>query len=415
MEIFANDARFEVAIVSTYDYQIQQATNIPLSAVRKRERSAEQNSWHVGSTTFQKTTPFVRWPIIKPTFAVLARGAKLIDEILDAIQDYRTLKAAFRQFSPQVIFLQTLLYPSYLAYFLPRDAPVMITFWNGDLTWAAKWRGIEKLFKKWIVRHGIKIASAITVNSRTALDACLRLGAPAAKTNLIYYPGVDLERFTPGSKAEARKSLGLIASKVVLCPRGFGGYLNSDVIIEAAARVRRQYPDSIFLFLSDVGGKEQWVGHVRRARELGIEQALRWDGRVSWEKMPLYYHAADVMVSISSHDSLPNCMLEAMACGVPLVMGDIPQIREWVTDSINGYLAPPRDPEAVAEKITRIFEDGDQLVATFVKQCRERVIRDANSVRSAELVKTITYRLAITGRRGPLVQPDVACLGSRKK
>lgn len=42
--------------------------------------------------------------------------------------------------------------------------------------------------------------------------------------------------------------------------------------------------------------------------------------------MPDYYACADVMVSISSHDSLPNCMLEAMACGIPVVMGDIPQI-----------------------------------------------------------------------------------------
>src|SRR5687768_18412964 len=71
--------------------------------------------------------------------------------------------------------------------------------------------------------------------------------------------------------------------------------------------------------------------------------------------MPLYYRAADVMVSPSSNDSLPNCMLEAMACGVPVVMGDIPQIREWVRHDDNGLLTPPRDTQLLANAVLRIL------------------------------------------------------------
>ena len=97
--------------------------------------------------------------------------------------------------------------------------------------------------------------------------------------------------------------------------------------------------------------------HQLRTHNLDIEKNFRWDGQVPFDMMPIYYCAADVMVSIASNDSLPNCMLEAMACGIPVIMGDIPQIREWVNDGVNGFLVPPRDPIALSESILKVFEN----------------------------------------------------------
>ena len=87
---------------------------------------------------------------------------------------------------------------------------------------------------------------------------------------------------------------------------------------------------------------------------------------------------ADVMVSVSSNDSLPNCMLETMACGVPVMMSDIPQIHEWIVDGVNGYLCSPRDPDVLTEKIRNIFKNENNVVVTFVKQNLIRVSQDAN-------------------------------------
>ena len=61
-------------------------------------------------------------------------------------------------------------------------------------------------------------------------------------------------------------------------------------------------------------------------------------------------------------------MLEAMACGIPVVMGDIPQIWEWVEDGVNGFLSPTRDPNPLADKIVRAFEATAQVISKFAAQ-----------------------------------------------
>ncbi|TFG55952.1 MAG: glycosyltransferase, partial [Deltaproteobacteria bacterium] len=240
----------------------------------------------------------------------------------------------------------------------------------------------------------IRRAAAITVNSCSADDKCLGFGASAERVRLVRYPGVDRERFRPMARDEARRALGISAGKVILCPRGLGGYLNSDVIVEAAAGVAREWPDALFLFVSGVGGEAERENHRQMARSLGIEKNCRFDGQVPWEAMPTYYGASDAMVSISSNDSLPNCMMEAMACGVPVILGDISQLREWIDDGINGFLVPPREPSTLAERILRILRDVDGSVAGFSSRNLDLVAREFDSASNGREVKDLVRRVA---------------------
>lgn len=388
IELFATDRSFDIAVASTHQYGFADAWNIPLTgAVPETEEVACPDDGgpagrvrRAGRAVLQRVTAPARRFVGRRT---------LLGEIVRSLRDIRILREAARTFRPDIVFLQTLLYPCYLAYFLPRHLSVIVTFWNGDVTWWAQWNGIERRFKKRIVLHGVRRARAITVNSQTARDACLRYGAAPDKVHLIRYPGVDLTRFRRSSKEEARKRLGIRARRTVLCPRGLGGFLNSDVIVEAAVHVVGNYPETLFLFLSGNGGEVEREKHALRAVALGIDGHCRWEGQVPWESMPLYYSASDVMVSVSQNDSLPNCMLEAMACGVPLVMGDIPQIREWVSDGDNGLLVPPRDPAALAEGILRIFVNTDDLTGRFAEKNLEIVRREFDARRNVESIKKL--------------------------
>jgi glycosyltransferase involved in cell wall biosynthesis len=272
---------------------------------------------------------------------------------------------------------------------------MLVTFWNGDVTHYAKWTGIEMILKKCIVTYGVRRADAITVNSRWALEKCQEHGASPRKTRLIRYPGVDLSRFRPGHQDVARKRLKISASPVVLCPRGLGSFFNSDVIIEAAAQVVHHFPDVLFLFISGVGGQEEWRRHMKRARDLEISENVRWDGQVPWEEMPGYYQSANVVVSILNNDSMPNCMIEAMACGVPVVLSDTPPYREWVTNGVNGFLCPSRDSVACASRIVEILRDPDGLVARFSAINQETIGREANSKINCEKIKTLVRSLAL--------------------
>jgi glycosyltransferase involved in cell wall biosynthesis len=402
IQIFVDDPAFQVAVVSTFDYAFPNAMNVKLSGA----------SINPSSSSAGAPRRFLRsWlsPALKEKLVPIRTLLGLGSEVLSAWRDFMTLRETVDGFRPDVVFLQTLQYPSYLAYGLSGSTPTVITFWNGDVTYYAKWTGLEMLAKRRLVLHGITRATAITVNSKTAFEKCLEHGATADKLHLIRYPGADLTRFKPGSREGAGQKIAVSAQKVVLCPRGLGSFFNSDVIVEAAAHVIRQVPSVLFLFISGVGGQAEWERHVARGQELGFANNLRWDGQVAWEDMPAYYQCADTMVSIKTNDSMPNCMIEAMACGVPVIMSNTPQNREWVVDGTNGFLCQPRDPVECAAKILRVLQDDGNLAKQFASINLSRVASEANSAVNSERIKQLVKDLVPDKESARSKQHSITC------
>ncbi len=384
-QLFIDDPRFEVTVVSTHDYAFANANNVLLTAAKRAPVIATNAGKRPSSLLPAPVRAFARQ---------LLNLLGLASELRTMARDLATLRETVRQVRPDALLLQTLQYPSFLAYRLPREIPMAVTFWNGDLTYFAKWTGVEMLTKKRLVMHGLRRVNAITVNSRTALDAAVSLGAAADKITLVRYPGADLELFYPHPKDQARERLRIGARHVVLCPRGLGTFFNSDIIVEAAAKMISRHPDTLLLFISGVGGREEWERHIKLADRLGIAEKMRWDGQIPWEDMPWYYCAADVMVSVKTADSCPNCMIEAMACGTPVVMSDTPQNREWIEDGTNGFLCPPRDPGVIADRILKLLDGQHDLVERFARICLDKVRRDANSAINVTRIKDLVAGLA---------------------
>jgi glycosyltransferase involved in cell wall biosynthesis len=75
-------------------------------------------------------------------------------------------------------------------------------------------------------------------------------------------------------------------------------------------------------------------------------------------------------------------------------MGDIPQLREWVTDGVNGLLAPPRDSTAVSHALLRLLDDNGSLVMEFVRYNLALVDREVDSRKSSLLVKQLVHDMA---------------------
>jgi glycosyltransferase involved in cell wall biosynthesis len=425
IQIFTDNPDFNVVVASTHDYNFENAQNILLTGSHTQKT---ETRWG-----FSESLQLVKQGRLKDALRNLKEQAvnvkillhglyilllsdllselkirnlfrkeirsfytspEVIIEIDKSIKDIKILKFTTKQFDPDIIFLQTLLYPCYLSYFLPKSVPVITTFWNGDVLWWAQWTGIEALLKKHLVRYGVQRSQAVTVNSQAALNTCIGYGSQREEIHLIRYPGVDLNLFEGISKEEARRKLGIKFQKVVFLPRGLGGYLNSDIIVESAATVLDKYPSTLFLFVSDVGGEKELSKHQARTRELGIEGNFRWDGQVPWEEMATYYSSSDVMVSLSSNDSLPNCMLEAMACGVPVIMGDIPQIREVFAHGAKGFLVPPRDPKALSDSILEVFEGSGGKIMSFCAENLDLVRSEFDSKKSAQHIKHIVQQTA---------------------
>lgn len=377
ISIFANDENFDVALVSNHKYQIE---NTKLFFLEKNELIFSEKLITLGF--------FIVSFIPAVFFGIKPK------EILNTISDLIIARRYVNDFCPDVIFLQTLLYPNYLALMLMKKTPLVITFWNGDVIWWAKWTGIERAFKKIIVEYGVKNASLITVNSSEAYGCCIAYGADQENIQLIRYPGVDREKFSPGVKSREAAIFFNDGGRVVFCPRGIGEYLNSENIIRSIPAVLKEYPKSKFIFLYSNESHKLWEEHLKLAESLGVGQNIVGMSKVDWVQMPNMYRDADLMVSISSNDSLPNCMMEAMACGVPIVMGDIPPIREWVLDGVNGFCVDPQDPKKLAVKIVQTLKN-QGLVESFIEYNLALVATNFDSAVNNQKIKNAVLASAL--------------------
>ena len=395
IEIFSKDPRYNVNIFSNFNYNFENANNV---TIRPARLVLGKNIGNKTSTVGKKYFNFtIKLKIITKKW-FLIRYYKFLKEFLKELineySDFNLLKKTISKNKPDIIFLQTLLFPCYLALFLNKKYPLIITFWNGDLIWQAKYNMIEEFFKERITNFGIKKAKAITVNSKSAYDICRSKGVDSNKLNYIIYPGVDTELFRSIDKNKSRKLLNLKQDeKIILWPRGLGDYINSEIFIKACSLVIKKINNLKIIILSSVGDSIELEKHKSMTEEMKINQNFLFIGQVSFEKMPYYYNVADVLVSLSSNDSLPNVMLEAMACGIPVLMSDIPQIREWIKDLYNGYLVNITNKEEIAEKIMSVLLDKFNINKIIVLRNYDLVDKNFSSKNNKELIKELVNKV----------------------
>jgi glycosyltransferase involved in cell wall biosynthesis len=163
--------------------------------------------------------------------------------------------------------------------------------------------------------------------------------------------GVDLTIFTPGSKREARASLGLSQTETILLfvanaarSNVFKDYRTVEqMAMRTAAGYRR---GKITLLV--VGEKGQPISFDNgEIRFLGYQREQKI--------MTKYYQAADVYVHAAMSDTFPNTVLEALACGLPVVATAIDGIPEQIDDGRSGFLVPPKDPETMSGRVIQLL------------------------------------------------------------
>jgi glycosyltransferase involved in cell wall biosynthesis len=159
--------------------------------------------------------------------------------------------------------------------------------------------------------------------------------------------GLDLERFSPGDKTAARRALGLDHDgPLIVSVRGLEPLYNPELLLEAFALVRRHQPGARLLLKSPDERVPPRVSSV--IERLGLGQAVAVLGNLPVERMPDVYRSADVVVSIPSSDSSPRSVWEALACGRPVVVSDLPWAREELEHGRNALLTRLESTEVAA-------------------------------------------------------------------
>ncbi len=139
--------------------------------------------------------------------------------------------------------------------------------------------------------------------------------------------GLDLKAFAPGSPEAAREALGIpVKGPLVVGIRGLSRIYNPELLLEAFARVHDGDPRARLLLKHPQPEAPAFVASA--IHRLGLGDAVTVLGNVPQERLSDVYRAADVVVSIASSDSSPRSVWEALACGRPVVVSDLPWARD---------------------------------------------------------------------------------------
>ena len=184
-------------------------------------------------------------------------------------------------------------------------------------------------------------------------------GADAGKVSIIP-PGVDLRRFRPIDKKEAKRCVGIPCGDFNIM---FAGRIEPlkgiDTLIRAMALLKERYPAVVENTCVAIIGGDPWadspdaeMARLQALRQdLGIHDVVVFLGAKDQNVLPCYYAAAEMVVMPSHYESFGMVALEAMAMGRPVIASEVGGLAFLVQDGLTGYHVPSRDPEALAERL----------------------------------------------------------------
>jgi len=218
---------------------------------------------------------------------------------------------------------------------------------------------------RWAYYHAVRLMegralgklSAIICNSRHTRDVLAQAyGLPLDRLTVIY-KSIDVSRyhFRPQpAEPDGRR---------VLFVGGNVQRKGLPTLIRAAPAVLQAYPQTEFMVVGDNQNLDAMKNLCRRE---AVADSFRFLGWQSHDEIQEHYGRAAVFVMPSLIEAFGIVFLEAMACGVPVIGGNVGGTRELIQDGVNGLLVEPRDHRSLALKIVSLFADEER---------RQRLIR----------------------------------------
>ncbi len=190
-------------------------------------------------------------------------------------------------------------------------------------------------------------AGAVVAVSSALKARLIEYGVDAARTHVLRN-GVDTDVFRPVPVADARASLGLGAGAVFASVGNLVAAKGHDLVIEAVATI----PGATLVIVGD-GPERQRL--AERARALGVSQRVRFLAVRPQRDLAVVYSAVDALVLASTREGWPNVVLEAIACGTPVIATPVGGVPEIIANSVVGTIVDERSPLALASAMTRVL------------------------------------------------------------
>ncbi len=281
---------------------------------------------------------------------VLWEGGKRAFRWRDVPRYVRSLRKVIKRIQPDVLHAGPIQTVGLIAV-LTGFRPLLMMSWGFDL--------MEDVYRnKWwerITSFVLCRSTFFTSDAQVTRDKAVEYGMNPDRT-IVFPWGVDLEHFKP-NPSTLPSGAGQ-AALTLFCNRSWEPRYGVDVLARAFVRAAQTKPELRLILL---GGGSMGRDLRRILNSGGVIEQVLFGGYISQKELPRYYNMADVYISPSHVDGSSVSLMEAMGCGLPCLISDIPANKEWVTEAENGWLFPDGNADALAKKILLAAEMRDTL------------------------------------------------------
>lgn len=221
-----------------------------------------------------------------------------------------------------------------------------------EYTPRSKKRKVFPLYRGVMRRIGRIADAVITVSNTSKADLIEHLEIPATGAGKVYvvYNGVSDRHIPAPSRPDSK-------SKTILCVGRRDPYKNLTTLIEAFSIFRKDGdPNSILRIIGP--DDPRYPEPEERAKALGLDDSIHWEGHLAPDELLSAYQTADVFVLPSRYEGFGLPVLEAMACGAPVVCTDAGSLPEVAGEA--AIVVKPDDAAGMASAITRVLGDNSE-------------------------------------------------------
>lgn len=226
--------------------------------------------------------------------------------------------------------------------------PTLTMSWGFDL--------MDDVHKGWMwefaTKYTLKRSTFFTSDADVTKDKAVAYGMDPEKT-IVFPWGVDLEHFNVRTFKRSN-----VETFTLFCNRSWETRYGVDVLARAFVKVAQQKVNVDLILLS---GGSQGANIRRILQNGGVLDRVTFGGQVSQTDLPRWYHMADVYISPSHVDGSSVSLMDALACGLPCLVSDIPANKEWIVEGENGWLFRDGDADHLAEKILAAMSQRENL------------------------------------------------------
>ena len=249
-----------------------------------------------------------------------------------------------------------------LAFVAPLAAPCpfIVTVYDlSFLRYPEAFRPLNRWYLTQFTAHSVKRARAvITISESTRQDVINFLGVSPDRVYPVYCGTDQKFRPLPAPEVEAFKKARQLPDNFILYLGTLEPRKNVDGLIRAYAHWREREPAAPPLIVA--GGKGWYYNKIFELVEsLNLAEAIHFPGYISHEELPLWYNAASLFVYPSFFEGFGLPVLEAMACGTPVITSTVSSLPEVAGRDGAARLVNPTEHETLAEAMARLMADAD--------------------------------------------------------